>query len=59
VTFYYYDAEHSLMNEKLPALAVGAAAMAWDRIVRFFRTLEPQRSDCRKEFLIVTCKRSR
>jgi carboxymethylenebutenolidase len=42
VTFYYYDADHSFMNEKLPAFAAGAAAMAWERTVQFFRTLESQ-----------------
>jgi carboxymethylenebutenolidase len=31
VTFHYYDADHSFMNERLPAFSRTAAALAWDR----------------------------
>jgi carboxymethylenebutenolidase len=45
VRFHYYDAEHSFMNETLPAFAAGAASMAWDRTVQFLRTLGSQPPD--------------
>lgn len=35
VTFHYYEAEHSFMNETLPAFSHAAAALAWQRTLRF------------------------
>jgi carboxymethylenebutenolidase len=35
VTFHYYEAEHSFMNEKLPAFSHAAAELAWQRTLRF------------------------
>jgi len=39
VTFHYYDADHSFMNEKLPAFSGTAAVLAWDRTLAFLRSL--------------------
>ena len=39
VTFYYYDADHAFMNEKLPAFSRTAASLAWDRTLEFVRVL--------------------
>jgi dienelactone hydrolase len=36
---YYYDAEHAFMNERLPAHAPPAAALAWARTLGFLRGL--------------------
>jgi carboxymethylenebutenolidase len=41
VTFHYYDAEHGFMNERLPAHAAAAAALAWARTLAFLRGLAP------------------
>jgi carboxymethylenebutenolidase len=35
VIFHYYEAEHSFMNEKLPAFSHAAAELAWQRTLRF------------------------
>lgn len=34
VTFHYYEAEHSFMNEKLPVFSRAAAELAWQRTLR-------------------------
>lgn len=40
VTFHYYDAEHSFMNEKLPAFSPTAAELAWSRTLRFLEAFD-------------------